>query len=158
MKDIKTTTKPRKRLFYNVRDNGLYVETGVGSNKFKDEKGNIIDYSEIKANNNQRYMDLSLFPAHIYKNYGHFNALGENKLVWYFPLYSTEYTFKKPKLIYITEVVSDFLGNYTVTYNEVKLNGDLDHKIKFVKVCFDSIHCFREVRENYQVKTTIKLL
>lgn len=166
----KLTTKPRKKLFYNKLEDILYVETQPGSKTYKERREkysnfvkpkelSIIDEATILANLGRVYLDLSLFPAHIYKSYGHANALGENKLVWFFKQhYVEDNTIIKPKLIYITDIVADFIGMYTITYRTIDLNGVMSNKFNYM-----SIHAiyldntFKEVNENYQITTKITL-
>ncbi len=158
MTNIKRTTKPRKKLFYNKLTEALFIETEIGSNQFRNEDKEEINIDVI-THSSHIYIDLSLFPAHIYKNYGCCNALDENKLVWYFESVTKNETVIKPKLIFVTAIVSDFRGNYTITYRQVDPSGVLETKNRVTSVYAEFLNStFREVRENYQIKTTIKLL
>ncbi len=163
---MKATTKERKRLYYNKLTNKLYIETKAKSCYFKDEDNVLITLNIIKKNLDSIYIDLSLFPAHIFKNYGELCNPFQNELVWV----HNKNKNKKPFLAYAEDTIE--VPNYYTTaedgggiknttfcllLNKILSNGKLSKKHILIDISDQNI-CYTKPKENYKIVTTIKLI
>lgn len=150
---MKGTNKLRKRLFYNLVTETLFIETKINSGQFIDEKNVTIDINTINEWN--RYIDLSLFPAHIFKSYGKIVfQLKENDIVWVHDRTNK----RKPFLAIITKVERNILQPMspdTYQFKKIELDGTVSNKTIFSY--YDKYH-FAKSLENYKIETKIKLI
>jgi hypothetical protein len=136
----KATTKKRKRLFYNKLTNTIFREV----NEFWVSDGKeLISLKQVEANLKEIYQDISLFPAHVNKNYGKVTTPVTNQICW----------LKQNNKFYLVYIVKR--QTLHVFYKKVLPDGKLSKKV------FDSDFTdvtFFETKENYKVDIKIRLL
>lgn len=141
--------KPRKKIFYNRLLDCLFIETKPNSGIFRsninhqnEEYNRDFTLDEMVSRRNI-FMDISLFPAHIYKSYGTTYLPFRGDIVWAFM------TGKRPFLAYVHDVMSD---GYII--RKILTDGIVSRK----SIYTDSSTYFKLSKENYKLVQQVKLI
>ena len=151
MKQIKGTTKPRKRLFFNTNTKTLFVETKVASAIFRNDEGIEIPYEPNISKHPHLFIDLSLFPGHIFKNYGvQDDNLYIGKIVWV----SALGVKNKDRKLFLAKINS--YSPDKVIVHKISTKGIIDEKR--IWLFHRETTVILKPQENYKVISRIKLI
>lgn len=143
----KATTKPRRKIFFNKRTNTTFYQIkwkGKFIDEYMDETTLQVKGELIRKNIGQIYIDLSLFPAHTFKNFGEQKTPPQDRVVmWH------KHKNGKMYLVYITNRMT-----ISASFRKVNPDGTLAKK---VETSFE-IGDFYMPNENYKIDVKIRLL
>lgn len=149
----RASNKIRKKFYYNRATKTLFKESKPGSGIFNDDKSNSITGCIIRKHIGSLYIDLSLFPAHLYKSYGKEWIPTDGSISW---IHVCKGNSWRRYLCYVDIFCDD--GD-RVRYRIINNDGIISVKAKWAEIGNGEGYArFTKPLENYKLTTSVKLL